>query len=324
MKASYITAFGPPEAIRFGDLPTPEPKPGEVRVKVRAASVNPVDTYIRAGTISMNGPMPFIPGCDVAGVVEKLGEGATRFKVGDRVWGSNQGLLGRQGTFAEYVCASEDYLYPTPDDVKDEDAASNALVGITAWLGLVWRANVKNAETVFVSGGTGGVGCMAVQMAKALGATVIATTGSDAKETLAKSLGADHVLNYRTGDLAALNGIDVWYETTPPTDLERTFNSMNSGGRVIVMAGRGAKPVWPNGAFYTRNLQLYGFTMFSVAADVQRQAASDMNRWMSEGKLKSLIGARFPLKHAAEAHRLQEENTIHKKGTLTGKIVITV
>ena len=118
MKAAYIEAPGPPEAIRYGDLPAPEPKSGEVRIRVGAASVNPVDTYIRAGIVAMNIPLPFIPGCDLAGTVEAVGANVKRFKVGDRVWGSNQGLLGRQGTFAEYACVNEQWLYPTPANVS--------------------------------------------------------------------------------------------------------------------------------------------------------------------------------------------------------------
>ncbi|CAN5374685.1 zinc-binding dehydrogenase [soil metagenome] len=333
MKAAYYETTGTPDVIQYGDVRTPEPKAGEVRVKVTAASVNPVDCYIRAGLVAMPLPKPFVPGCDVAGVVDKVGDGVIRFKVGDRVWGSNQGLLGRQGSFAEYVVSSEDWLYPTPANVKDEDAAAAALVGITAWLGLVWRANVQAGELVVVSGGTGGVGAMVVQMAKANGATVYSIIGS--KSGYALALGSDTLIDYRN-DIkaqftASLNagrpgskGADIWYETAPPTDLERTFECMAPGGRVVVMAGRGAKPVWPNGAFYTRNLQLFGFTMFSVSADIQRRAAEDINRWLSEGKLKATIGATFPLKDAAAAHRLQEDNTIHKKGTLTGKIVVTI
>ena len=104
MKAAFIESTGAPDVIRYGDLPDPQPKEGEVRVKVAAVAVNPIDTYIRGGAVQMPLPKPFVIGCDLAGVVEKVGPGAKRFKVGDRVWGSNQGLLGRQGTFAELVC----------------------------------------------------------------------------------------------------------------------------------------------------------------------------------------------------------------------------
>src|SRR5262245_13745292 len=110
MKAAFIEATGAPDVIQYGDLPKPEPKEGEVLVRVGAVAVNPIDTYLRAGAISMPLPMPFIVGCDVAGTIEKLGPGVRRYKTGDRVWGSNQGLLGRQGTFAEYAAVQEEWL----------------------------------------------------------------------------------------------------------------------------------------------------------------------------------------------------------------------
>lgn len=157
MKAAYIETTGGPDVIRYGDLPTPDPQAGEVRVKVAAASLNPIDTYIRGGVVAASLPTPFIPGCDLAGTVEAVGAGVTRFKAGDRVWGSNQGILGRQGTFAEYCVTGEEWLYPLSTGVKEADAAALALVGITAHLGLFWRTQLKGGETVFVNGGTGGV-----------------------------------------------------------------------------------------------------------------------------------------------------------------------
>ncbi|MGH7227440.1 MAG: alcohol dehydrogenase catalytic domain-containing protein, partial [Gemmataceae bacterium] len=136
MKAAYIESTGSPDVIRYGDLPQPKPQNGEVLVRIGAVAVNPIDLYIRAGSVAMPLPKPFIVGCDLAGTIEQLGPGAGRFKVGERVWGSNQGLLGRQGTFAEYVAAAEEWLYPTAQGVDDKTAAAAALVGITAHLGL--------------------------------------------------------------------------------------------------------------------------------------------------------------------------------------------
>src|SRR5947199_1289190 len=154
MKAAYLEATGAPDVIRYGDLPDPEPQAGEVRVKVAAVAVNPIDTYIRSGAVSMPLPKPFVVGCDLAGTVDKVGPGTKRFKVGDRVWGSNQGLLGRQGTFSEFACVHEDWAYPLPAGVSERDAAAVALVGITAHLGLFRYARLKAGETVFVNGGT--------------------------------------------------------------------------------------------------------------------------------------------------------------------------
>jgi NADPH2:quinone reductase len=238
-------------------------------------------------------------------------------------------LLGRQGTFAEYCCASEALLYPLPAGVKETDAAALALVGITAHLGLFWRTHLKADETVFVNGGTGGVGMCVVQMAKAVGAKVIATVGNAAKAQLATDLGADTVLNYKTDDVAAGvkaatdgRGADVFFETLPPTDFDRTVDMMAPRGRIVVMAGRQARPAFPNGPFYVKGLSLFGFVMFAMTPDEQRACANDMNTWMASGALRAVIGNTFPLSDTAAAHQLQEENTLGKQGTLTGKIVV--
>src|SRR5438105_9889821 len=124
MKAAFYETTGDPEVIRYGELPRPTPQAGEVLVRVGAAALNPIDTYIRSGAVQMALPKPFIPGCDLAGTVETVGSGVRRFKPGDRVWGSNQGLLGRQGTFAEYACVREESLYPTPTGVPDTEVAA--------------------------------------------------------------------------------------------------------------------------------------------------------------------------------------------------------
>lgn len=331
MKAVTYAAPGPPDVLQLTTVPTPEPGPGLVRVKVAYAAVNPIDVYIRSGMVAMAVAEPRIPGCDFAGTVDAVGGGVSRFKVGDRVWGSNQGLNGRPGTFAEFVCPAEEWVYALPANVEFKAAAAAALTGITAHLGLFYRTNLRSGETVFVNGGAGGVGAMVVQMATAVGARVIATAGTDEKVAAAKNLGAAAAVNYATGDVAAAvkeftggKGVDVWFETQPPTDLERTVELTAARGRIVVMAGRAAKPMFPNGAFYVKGLQLNGFAMFNFSAAEQRAAAEDMNQWLANGKLKPLIGAEFELKDAAAAHRLQEDNTLRKAGTLSGKIVIRV
>jgi len=328
MKAAFIRQTGPPENILYGDLPDPKPTGRQVLVKVTAVAVNPVDTYIRSGMVQMALPVPFIVGCDLAGTVEAVGPEARRFKVGMRVWGSNQGLLGRQGSFSEYAAVDEDWLYPTPDNVNDETAAAGALVGITAHLGLVPRARLKPNEVLFVNGGSGGVGSTVVQMARAIGARVATTAGTDAKVQLCHQLGADLAVNYNTEDVDARikefapQGVDVWWETLREPNFERTVPLVAPFGRMILMAGREARPVFPVRPFYVKCCSLFGFAMFNETADVQRAAADDINRWMAEGKLKPNIDRVMPLAEAAAAHRLQEENTLGKKGTLAGKIVL--
>jgi len=328
MKAAYIQQTGPADSIIYGDLPTPEPKSNEVRVKVRAVAVNPVDTYIRAGAIAMPLTFPFVVGCDVAGIIDAVGPHATRFKPGDRAWGSNQGLLGRQGTFAEYVVTDENWLYPSPEGVTDEDLAAVALVGITAHLGLVRDAKLERGETLFVNGGSGGVGSMVVQMAKALGARVVTTAGSDEKVERCRALGADCAINYKTQDALAEtkrfapDGVNVYWETLREPDFEKTVAMLAERGRMILMAGRDARPSFPVGPFYVKGCSLHGFVMFKATPAEQRACAADINRWLSDGQIKAPIDRIMPLSEAAAAHKLQEENTVGKQGTLAGKIVL--
>ena len=328
MKAAYIEQTGPPEAIHYGELPEPEPCGAHVLVRVKAVAVNPVDTYIRGGLIAMEMPLPYIVGCDLAGIVEAVGPDVTVFRIGDRVWGSNQGMMGRQGTFAQYATADQCWLYPTPEGVTDEQAAAGALVGITSWLGLVREAKLKTGETLFVNGGTGGVGSTVVQMAKAIGARVITTAGTDEKVDACRALGADLAVNYKTENVdeaierMAPGGVDVWWETLREPDFQRTISHLNMRGRMILMAGRDAHPVFPVGPFYVKDCSIHGFAMFNASPEEQKQAADDINGWMSEGKLRPRIDRTMPLAEAAAAHRLQEEATVHHSGKLAGKIVL--
>lgn len=329
MKAAYIETTGAPDVIQVGELPTPAPGDGEVLVRVKAAAVNPIDLYIRSGIVPMPLPKPFVPGCDLAGVVEAVGPKATRYKVGDRVWGSNQGLLGRQGTTAEFAAVQEEWLYPIPPGVSEQSAAAGALTGITAHLGLFRACNLQPGEWVYVNGGTGGVGSMVVQMAKAVGAKVITTVGSADKAKLCRDWGTDVVLNYKSDDLAAGvrqatggQGVQAWFETQREPDLMRIVELMAQRGRVVLIAGRAAKPAFPVGPFYVKGLSLFGFAMFNATSAEQRRCADDISRWLAEGRLKPPVGKVFPLAEAAAAHAFLEANTVGGAGTLVGKVLI--
>ena len=330
MFAAYITETGAPSVIQYGDLPKPQPAVGDVVVKVGAVAVNPIDTYIRAGMIAMPLKFPFILGCDLAGTIESVGLKVRRFKVGDRVWGSNQGLFGRQGTFAEYAVIDEKWLYPTPPTETDAEAAAGALVGITAYLGLFRFARVQTGELVFVNGGSGGVGSSVIQQAKAAGAHVITTVGNPQKAHYCQSLGADIVLDYRSATLddeirhysAPKGGINVWFETQREPTLDRTIGMMAPRGRIIVMAGRQARPEFPLGPFYTKDLSMLGFAMFNASPDEQRECATAINDLYTRNGWHPAVGVTLPLSQAAAAHQLQQDNTLDKKGTLAGKIVL--
>ena len=328
MKAAFIETTGGPEVIQYGDIAAPEAGPGQILVRVSATSVNPIDTYIRGGANYWELPKPFVIGCDFAGQVESVGAGVEQFKPGDRVWGSNQGLLGRQGTFSELIAVDAEWAYPSPDGVSDDCLAASSLVGITAHLGVVGKANVGAGDTVFVRGGTGGVGSMVVHMCKALGATVIATAGGEEKAERCKKLGADHVINYRQESIPeqlgqyAPHGVSMFWETLREPDFDLAVSSLAEGGKMILMAGRDARPEFPVGPFYVKGLSLHGVVMFKATPEQQRQAAIDINKWLASGQLHSVIDRRLPLSQAAEAHRLQEEHTIGKASSLSGKLVL--
>ena len=330
MRAAYFEATGDSEVIKVGELPEPEPGPGQVRVRVKAVALNPINLYIRSGMVAMPLPKPYIIASDLAGTVEKVGPNVKRFKVGDRVWGSNQGLVGRQGVASELAAVDEEWLYATPDTISDEQAAAMALTGITAHLGLFWRGQLRPGELVYVPGGSGGVGSMVVQMARAAGAKVATSAGSPERVAACAAAGASLALNYKTDDIPsrlkefAPEGLDLWYETQREPDFDVLLPLLRKNARVIVIAGRSSRPVLPLGPFYTRNASILGFAMFLVGADDQRKCAEDMNRWAAEGKLKSVIGRRFPLAEAAAADKFLDDNTTHGAGTLTGKVVITI
>lgn len=330
MRAAYIEETGPIETIKVGELPKPAPGPGQVLVKVGASALNPIDLYMRSGVVAMPMSFPYVIGCDFAGKVEAVGPNVSGVKVGDRVWGSNQGLLGRQGVTAEYAAVDEIWVHPAPANYTDREAAAVALTGITAHLGLFQHGRLKEGETVYVPGGSGGVGSLVVQMAKAAGARVATAAGSPEKLALCRKLGADLALNYKTDDVPARlrafapDGIDVWYETQREPNLELVIPLLRKRGRMILMAGRAAKPVLPLGSFYPRDCSLLGFAMFNASADEQARSAEDIQRWAGEGKLKPLVGRVFPLAEAADAERFLERNTLEGAGTLSGKVVIDV
>ena len=331
MKAAFINETGTPDVIQFGELEQPQIGAGQILIKVGCVAVNPVDTYIRNGANYWDLPYPFVIGCDFAGTVVEAGANVEGLQVGQRVWGTNQGLMGRQGTFAEFIAVDEEWVYPTPDDVEDSAVAACALVGVTAHLGLFRDAQLQAGETVFVNGGSGGVGSMVVQMAKAAGATVIATAGSDEKcKILRDELGVELAINYKTESVSekvlafSEKGVNVYWETVREPDFDAIVAVLAERGRVILMAGRDARPEFPVGPFYVKGCSLHGFVMFKAEPDELRACSKDMNAWLANGKLKPRISKTLPLADAAEAHRIQEQNTLEKSGTIAGKIVLTV
>jgi NADPH2:quinone reductase len=286
-----------------------------------------VDIYVRSGAVPNKMNFPYILGRDLAGKIIAAGTNAKKFRVGDRVWCTGQGWDGRPGTSAEFAAVDEQWLNPIPENVSDEEAAAISLVGITAHVGLM-KSKLKAGEILFVNGGTGGVGSCVVQMAKILGAKVITTAGSAEKVARAKKFGADLVINYKTQNVDeavkkfAPDGVNAWWETLREPDFDKTISLLSPHGRMIVMAGRDARPPFPVGPFYAKNCSLFGFVILNSTPEELRAAADDINQWMSAGKLKAQIDRVMPLAQTADAHRLQEESTIKKTSALMGKIVL--
>jgi NADPH2:quinone reductase len=189
-------------------------------------------------------------------------------------------------------------------------------------------AQLQPGETLFVNGGTGGVGSMVVQMAKTLGGRVFTTAGSDAKVAACRELGADAAVNYKTEDVGARVrefapvGLNVWWETLREPNFDQTVGLLAPRGRMVLMAGRDARPPFPVGPFYVKGCRLYGFAMFNATPDEQRSAAADANRWLAAGKIKPRIDRVLPLAETAAAHKLQEESTVGMSGVLAGKILV--
>jgi len=329
MKAAYITETGGPEVIQYGDLPEPVLGPGQVRIANRAVAVNPIDTYIRGGANYWPLPNPYILGCDLAGEVLEVGQGVEYLAPGMRVWCTNQGLQGRQGTFSQQSVIDADWLYPISDRVDFAEAAAVALVGVTAHLGLFREAKLMPGETVFVMGGAGGVGSMVVQMAKLAGARVLTCAGGPEKVQRCLELGADMAVNYRETDvLEAIqttthgHGVQVFWETRRQPDFDLAVAALAPRGRMLLMAGRDARPEFPVGPFYVKGCRLHGFVMFAATPEEMEVCGRDISQWLSTGVLHASIGQRLPLSQARQAHEIQEAATVRLEGNLAGKIVL--
>jgi NADPH2:quinone reductase len=326
MKAAYIENYGPADTIKFGDLPKPEPDSNQVLIKVKAVAVNHVDTYIRAGNYPVDLDFPFIIGTDAAGVVEEVGSRVSNFKKGDRVWTCNQGKEGRQGTFAEYIAVDQDMLYSLPSNVDFKEAIAVIHAAVTATAGIILAAKIHESDTIFVNGGAGSVGSAVIQLAKALGAKVIAAAGTDEKVEWCKQIGADAAFNYRTQSVVenvekfAPYGIDAYWETSRTPNLEDAVKLMGTGGRIVLMAGKkDYKAQIPVTEFFRKELSLNGFTIGHLTPTDIGNFSLIINRCLEEKRLYGKIAKELKLSDAATAHKLQEETP-----DLWGKIVLSV
>ena len=345
MRAVYMESHGGPEVLQYGERPEPSPRAGEVKVRVRAAALNRLDTYVRTGRRGQrrNFPSFHILGGDSAGVIAEAGSDAHSHMVGRRVVinpripcgacdfcidGSDDlcprfRFLGSncEGSYAEFVCVPASNVHPIADDVTFETAAATPTVYLPTWNILIRRAQLKPWETALVLSASGGVGTAAIQVAKSVvGATVITTTSSPEKAAMARELGADHVIDYtkesipdRVKELTHGRGVDVVVDHVGAKFFEDAYNSLKRGGRYgLCGVTSGYLAQLQLGSLFTKQLQVFGVFMGS------RADMSQVTQMLNQGRIQPVIHRTFPLEQASAAHEVMEERSFF------GKLVLQV
>lgn len=308
MKAARIHAYGDSSEIRIEDAPLPTLNDDDVLIRVVATSVNPVDWKIRKGYLKSFIPyeMPLTMGWDVSGVVEKIGPAVTKFKPGDAVYSRPD--IARNGAYAEYIAVRESEIAFKPATISHVEAASLPLVSITAWESLFTTAGLSKGQRVLIHAGAGGVGSIAIQLAKAKGAHVT-TTASATKSALVKSLGADEVIDYRTQDFSKLaKDMDVVFDTVGGETQEKSWGTLKPGGILVSITDR------PSEDRARAEGKRAGFVFIGPNAPILTELAG----MVDAGQVRPIIGAEYGLNDAAKAQQASET------GHATGKIVIYV
>ncbi|XXF10315.1 zinc-dependent alcohol dehydrogenase family protein [Pseudomonas sp. D2-3] len=318
MKAQILNAFGGPQAFQLADVPKPVPQAGQVLVRVHATSINPLDYQVRRGDYRDLVPLPAITGHDVSGVVEAVGPGVTNFAPGDEVWYTPQ-IFDGPGSYAEYHLADENIVGSKPSSLSHLEAASLTLVGGTAWEALVVRAALRVGERILIHGGAGGVGHVAIQLAKAMGAKVF-TTVREANFEFACSLGADVVIDYAQEDYVQAilretggQGVDVVFDTIGGDTLARSPDVLAQLGRVVsivdIAQPQNLLQAWGKNASY-----------HFVFTRQNRGKLDELSALIERGKLRPHLGAVYSLADIPLAHALLET----PNNGLRGKIAIAV
>ncbi|KAF6344260.1 crystallin zeta [Rhinolophus ferrumequinum] len=322
MRAIRVFEFGGPEVLKFqSDVAVPIPKDHQVLIKVHACGVNPVDTYIRSGTYSRKPLLPYTPGCDVAGVVEAVGENVSAFKKGDRVFTTNT----VSGGYAEYAIAADDTVYTLPEKLDFQQGAAIGVPYFTAYRALLHSARVKAGESVLVHGASGGVGIAACQIARAYGLKVLGTAGTEEGQNIVLQNGAHEVFNHREVNYidkikksVGEKGIDVIIEMLANVNLSNDLNLLSYGGRVIVVGSRGSIEINPRDTM-AKETSIIGVALYSSTKEEFQQFAAAVQAGMEIGWLRPVIGSQYPLEKVAQAHK----NIIHSSGA-TGKMILLV
>jgi NADPH:quinone reductase-like Zn-dependent oxidoreductase len=319
MKAVVLARFGGTDAFEIRDVPVPPVGPRQVRVRVHASAVNPLDYQIRRGDYVDSVQLPAIIGHDVSGVIEEVGSHASEFSPGDAVYYTPQ-IFGGPGSYAEQHVADVDLVGRKPENISHVEAASLTLVGGTVWEALVTRAQLTLGETILIHGGTGGVGTIAIQVAKAIGARVI-TTSRARDHDFVRSLGADAVIDYTSADyvdavaeMTQGKGVNVVFDTIGGDTLTRSPLTLADSGRVVSIVDI-AEPQNLIEAWGTNAAYHFVFTRQN------RGKLDALTTLVERGLVKPVVGAVLPLPRVGEAHELLENRQSY---ALHGKVAIDV
>jgi NADPH2:quinone reductase len=299
MKAIRVHEFGGPEVLKLEEVAKPTAGAGEVVIAVKAIGVNPVETYMRSGS-NPNLARPYTPGLDAAGVIEAVGEGVTNLKIGDRVYTSDC----ESGAYAEFTLAKASDVHRLPERIGFEQAAGLNVPYATAYRGLFQKARARAGETVFIHGGSGGVGIAAIQWCKARGIRCIATGGTEEGRQLALREGADEVLDHRAPDyLEKLRGREpnVILEMLSNVNLARDLTAVAQNGRIVVIGSRGKVEINPRDAML-REVSIFGLMLFNASETEMREIHAAIGAGLENGSLRPIVGKKFALADAAKAH----------------------
>jgi NADPH2:quinone reductase len=318
MKAIRVHEFGGPEVLRLEEVPTPRPDPGQVLVRMHAIGINPVETYIRAGTYARLPALPYTPGNDGAGVVEQVGSDVTQFKPNDRVYTAGS----VSGSYAEFALCKKEQVHRLPENVSFAQGAAMGTPYATAYRGLFQRAKAKPGETVLVHGASGGVGTAAVQLAGARGLRVFGTAGTDEGRKLAREQGAHEVFDHGAPDhfeqimkATGGRGVDVIVELLANVNLGKDLTIVAKGGRVAIIGSRGRVEIDPRDTMQ-RDVDLRGMVLPNTPPEEMASIHAALVAGLENGTLRPVIGKEFPLAEAAQAHR-----AVMQPGAM-GKIVL--
>ncbi len=306
MKAIQVRAFGGPEVLELCDVPDLQPGPGQVLVRISCAGVNPVETYIRSGAYAKLPVLPWTPGSDGAGVVEKLGAGTEgKFQPGQRVW-----IVGSaSGTYAEAAVCDVGQVFALPEHVTFAQGAALGVPCSTAWRALMQRGRAKKGETVLVHGATGGVGIAVVQFAQAAGLRVFATGGSEAGRNLLNCLQCDAIFDHHAQDYSDAiraatggNGVDLIVEMLANVNLAKDLTLLGCGGRVVVVGSRGSIEINAR-ELMVRDADIRGVMLANTPPDDLTKCHEAIAQSLVSRQLAPAIGHALPLAEAAAAHR---------------------